>query len=1592
MFNINNKILSERTKLDVTDEMVVGFLNGSYEKDLVLADHFYGDIEFPLRPQSELQGIRVIEASASRTSVDIIFAKAFQKDTPRITHRNGLQPFLWAKHHSNKTFFTHNVVILTSKDISETHVRLPYRNQLTEIDGLNCRILKVENEDTDNTKYFVRYKLETLDEWNKIVDTKKKLYGIDFEKQIISFETDIVARMDSGFKYKYTIKNQSDQNIQSDNPYFQINRYNQIQKIKGTFDNLLDFFREGGIASRGTKYFDDLKFRELFNSVVAKNDIDELNMFYLQFHKFRKEFNPFTTESADWTKIITLLKRKNPNIAWKIDKSYIDKQLFDNCQAFYENLKKLNATDLFNVQLDKDKLITYLIECYTFDSNGDQRDLTKYIESCGYDFFRIVESQLFYVSPREQYMIQTGRRLFKGIENYEDLDIMTVDIETKALRGNESIETAALSPKTGRIFEVGIGDNKGFTKFLHAKEESEEQSIIEQTYQIIAEQDPDILLTYNGEDFDFMFMEQRLALFGCKAKTQHKTETTEQYIINLIQPYCERFGKIYSALYKRNDKAMVKIGGDTVKYTQTLFYGRNTCDVIHAVKRAAAIDTSIPDFKLKNNIIHAKLAAPDRVYVKGNMIGFIESDTRPYYLNKKNGNFFVAKKEIKFIKTEYDRLLIRKGKNNTKYYDDINMLYMYGETGSENSVLKGCLNAFPIQLHYNNSTELLHDDRFYTSQKIIYENFICFFNKVLSYDGIVCNIQGLGESIKGNTQTYEYLLSQLKLIRIYFEDTKKIHQHFDLDDFENIQGSDVIAHYHKDNLKISKEYISDWQNYESVTGADIIKKYLEGDIQEPYLLDGLYSQSTFEISKWLPTSYEKVATMGGATVWKLILSTWSYLNCIAIPDYEPPKEFTGGLVGMVSAGFHKRGVKIDYSSLYPAEFLEHVEQPDIDISGIYKMLMKFGLYTRLDYKKRKGDAKKLAGKLQKQLEILNKDISISKEEQSKSIEVLELQLAKAVADQQLYDKKQLPLKILINSFYGMLGAPNVSPFCHINSAWHITCSGRQHMRHLIHYFSPFGFKIIYFHTDGANFIIPDSADDYSYVGEGLNWLVEKGKLYKGVEAYVAEYNDKFMRGRMGVDIDEYFISCINFAKGNFSYLKEERGELVISHVGGTLLSKAKSQYIKTFVKKNLMAVLKGNNNSGVNYVDAYYDYILSIYNMAIVSGEICSRSKVKKSIADYLKHVKNGGNAQAHMELAIMHNLRVEIGDYITYINIGKGKKQTTDLTNEKNTIGAFTFTSKEHFDTWFAIFKNKIDDKDYVSSTIKEFAENTKEVLYQLELVAENKKAQTKAKRDETLLQSLLAEFDSLQAKIATIKSKGCFIYKYNYEQNMAANAKTKNIKISKEILLDTISDIDEVKVKYVKKSPAKKEVEHTLEVIFATKYMNVKLIQKEELDAIIPYNAYKYIAKFNQAISALWVIFKPEIRKKIPTPNVRKNTGEDYDRNSDQRGYFLESDLELISGIPLAGQESKQQNIEDLQQVTDEEMQLYQLLGLSPNNSFDYSKISYESMYSIDDDFNISLDVDGNVSGNITGYELAQILKDKIIIDKNKPPYRFV
>ena len=90
--------------------------------------------------------------------------------------------------------------------------------------------------------------------------------------------------------------------------------------------------------------------------------------------------------------------------------------------------------------------------------------------------------------------------------------------------------------------------------------------------------------------------------------------------------------------------------------------------------------------------------------------------------------------------------------------------------------------------------------------------------------------------------------------------------------------------------------------FEIWSGSKIVEQYLDDDLYETMVVDDSFSQSTFLISKLVPTTYERIATMGTATLWKIIMLAWSYENNLAVPAKDTKRPFTVGLSRLLTVG------------------------------------------------------------------------------------------------------------------------------------------------------------------------------------------------------------------------------------------------------------------------------------------------------------------------------------------------------------------------------------------------------------------------------------------------------------------------------------------------------------------------------------------------------------------------------------------------------------------------------------------------------------------------------------------------------------------
>jgi DNA polymerase elongation subunit (family B) len=664
------------------------------------------------------------------------------------------------------------------------------------------------------------------------------------------------------------------------------------------------------------------------------------------------------------------------------------------------------------------------------------RGLIQFFRDGGLDpWGELLKDKILILPPVEQYLISKEKRLFKGFSEYNDITRFVFDLET-----------TALEPKDGRIFMIGIKTNKGYQKVIECSTEDEERTGLVEFFRIIDEIKPSIIGGYNSANFDWFWIFERCKALNIDIKRICKTLHPNQTI--------------------KERENLLKLANEVERYNQVNMWGYNVIDIIHSVRRAQAINSSIKSAGLKYITKYIDAEAKDRVYIDHLDIGPFYAKKEEYWLNIENGNY----------------------------------------------------------------------------------------KKV-----------GVDEKI------------------------------------DNICS------------KYPKVYIK-------TTGDDLVERYLDDDLEETLLVDDQFNQGTFLLASLVPTTYERVSTMGTATLWKMIMLAWSYKNNLAIPEKQDKGAFVGGLSRLLKTGYSRDVLKLDYSSLYPSIQLVHDVFPDCDVLGAMEGLLAYFRNTRIKYKN-----------LAKEWESKDKKVSLN------------------------YDRKQLPIKIFINSLFGALSAPQVFAWGDMNKGEQITCTGRQYLRQMLRFFMKRGYTPLVCDTDGMNFSLPpEGVDDRRYIGKGLNWLVKEGKEYVGYDADVAEFNDLFMRGAMGLDCDGTWKSCINLARKNYATM-EHKGKIKLT--GNTIKSKKLPIYIEEYLDVAIKLLLEGD---GKGFVEWYYEYLTKIFNQEIPLMKIAQRAKVKLSIEDYQKRcgqkTKSGAalSRMAHMELVIKEKLNVNLGDIIYYVNNGK--------------------------------------------------------------------------------------------------------------------------------------------------------------------------------------------------------------------------------------------------------------------------------------------------------------------------------------------------
>ena len=265
-------------------------------------------------------------------------------------------------------------------------------------------------------------------------------------------------------------------------------------------------------------------------------------------------------------------------------------------------------------------------------------DFLKFFKEAGYPVYRerkdgqeeLAKNKTKYyltATPEEQYLISTGKRYFKGYDDYD-----------KVLRMIFDLETTGLDTKTDRIEQIGVRFNRpvkykgkyyNFERVFSVEGETEEErqkseiEAIRNFLLCIALFQPDVITAHNGENFDW-----NMLIGACERLGTSMYELSKEFLNG-------------DPIYKSQKENVLKLGGEVEKYRPTVVPHTVITDSLHAVRRAQAIDSSMKKADLKYATKYAKLVKKNRVYVPGDKISTVWNDMEEHYaFNDNDGKWY----------------------------------------------------------------------------------------------------------------------------------------------------------------------------------------------------------------------------------------------------------------------------------------------------------------------------------------------------------------------------------------------------------------------------------------------------------------------------------------------------------------------------------------------------------------------------------------------------------------------------------------------------------------------------------------------------------------------------------------------------------------------------------------------------------------------------------------------------------------------------------------------------------------------------------------------------------------------------------------
>ena len=379
----------------------------------------------------------------------------------------------------------------------------------------------------------------------------------------------------------------------------------------------------------------------------------------------------------------------------------------------------------------------------------------------------------------------------------------------------------------------------------------------------------------------------------------------------------------------------------------------------------------------------------------------------------------------------------------------------------------------------------------------------------------------------------------------------------------------------------------------------MLYRYNLDDTRETLSLFNLLGYPWFLQSRIFPYSFQNCVIRGNATrINSLFLREYLYRGHAIPARTSSVTPFEGGYTEASFSGIIGPIVHCDVASLYPSLMLTYRLTPARDTLGLFLPMLTELRRFRLNAKQSARDATD-------------------------------------ESEQRYFDALQQVFKVLINSFYGYLGAAQHN-FSDPVVAAEVIRLGRVTIRNMIDLLVAEGARPVEVDTDGIYFKPPDGCSTEEAEREIVGRISQK--LPEGIE----------------VELDGRYRSMFAYKTKNYA-LQEYGGRIIIK--GSGLRSRRVEPYLREFMRDVIERLLTGK---GDTVRRLYEEYCARLRSKAMDVAWVARSETLNDSPDSYLEKLRLGKrNHSAAFEIALASGKRYRAGDHVNYYVSGSGSAVT---------------------------------------------------------------------------------------------------------------------------------------------------------------------------------------------------------------------------------------------------------------------------------------------------------------------------------------------